>query len=97
MSRAIEQYVCASEDRSHYNTDRNIDDSFLYHMYIQALHPPVIQYIQPIKSENEKQINEILDEKSPELVETIINEIGEIVVPTLTDEEIDEIIDERTD
>lgn len=97
MSRAIEHYVCASEDRSHYNTDRNIDDNILYHMYIQAMRPPIVHYVRPTKEESTQQINEIINEKSTEWVENIINEIGDITIPVLTDEEIDEIIDERTD
>ena len=91
MSRAIEQYVCTSEDRSHYNTDRNIDDSVLYQMYIQALYPPVIQYIRPIKSENEQQIKEIIDQQTDDIVQEIIDGVNEM--QALFTDEIDEIIE----
>jgi len=95
MSRAIENYVCASEDRPHYNTDDPMGIYGFYYgigsPYIQSVH--VSYNITP----TEEQLRSLVEEKVPEIRDQVLDEVGEVIVPSISEEEIDEIIDERMD
>lgn len=95
MSRAIEDYVCASEDRSHYDTDDLINRYGFYYgigsPYIQSVH--VSYNITP----TEEQLRSLVEKKVPEIRDQVLDEVGEVIVPSISEEEINEIIDERTD
>lgn len=93
MSRAIENYVCASEDRSHYNTD---DPMGIYGFYYGIGSP----YIQTLNvhydiTPTEEQLKRIVEEKIPEVRDQILEEVGEVIVPAISNDEIDEMIYER--
>lgn len=93
MSRAIEDYICASEDRSHYNNE--IYSSYAYwglysitpaYYPIQSYYcnpqptppsPPNVTIIKQVISKEE--INEIIDGTIPRIAESISNRIGDII------------------
>lgn len=90
MSRAMERYICASEDRPHYNNEA---DYFMGYRY-PAPPPHVVTFVQEkiIREEiSEDRLNEIIDARIPQIKETVINEIGDVQVTT---ENIDNAVDE---
>lgn len=93
MSRAIEDYVCASEDRSHYNNETDFLMGFRYPT--QSPRVTIIQenhITEVIKEEiPDERLNELIDARIPQVTETVINEIGDSLVTT---ENIDAAIDE---
>ena len=93
MPRAIEDYICASEDRSHYNNETDYLYGFQYPM--RAPHVIVIQDVhktQIIEREvPDERLNDLIAAHMPEEKETILNELGETIV---TQENIDDRIDE---
>ena len=96
MSRAIERYVCASEDRSHYNNETDYLIGFRYPM--KSPRVTVIQNItktEIIEREvPEEKLQELIDARIPEIKETVINEIGDIAATAVTTEAVDEAINE---
>ena len=87
MSRMIEDYVCASEDRVHYN----LDDECLRGFHRQGMIAPhVITYNITNKTEI---IETVSDDKIKEVVETMIPGLKEDIHNDIVNEieEIDEI------
>jgi len=93
MSRAIERYVCASEDRPHYNNETNILYGFCYPM--RAPEVTIIQEIHETKIVErevpDERLNDLIDARIPGLKETVLDELGETIV---TQDNIDDTIDE---
>lgn len=94
MSRARERYICASEDRPHYN---NEIDSFVRYR-CPPPPPQVLSFVQEnhitevIKEEVPiDKLNELIDARIPQIAETIINEVGDTVVTT---DNVDAAVDE---
>ena len=90
MSRARERYICASEDRPHYNNEVDYCTPYRY----PGPPPHVVTFIQEsiIREEiSEDRLNEIIDARIPQITETVINEIGDTIVTT---ENVDAAIDE---
>lgn len=91
MSRARERYICASEDRPHYNNEAD------YFMGYRCPAPPpnVVTFVQEkiIKEEvSEDKLNELIDARIPQLKEDVLNEINDTVTTTdVIDAAIDEI------
>lgn len=95
MSRAMENYICASEDRPHYNNETDILYGFRYPM--KSPRVTIIQDItEVIKEEmSEEKINELIDARIPQVTETVINEIGDTIMDlSVTGEAVDAAIDE---
>ena len=107
MSRAIEDYICASEDRSHYNNERFGSYGYwnFYPIIPTYYSPqPCRDYPNPnpqpspstnitiIKQTISKQeINEIIDETIPRIADSISNKIGDVIDSSDLDSSIDEI------
>ncbi len=91
MSRARERYICASEDRPHYNNEAD------YFMGYRCPAPPpnVVTFVQEkiIKEEiSEDKLNELIDARIPQLKEDVLNEINDTVTTTdVIDAAVDEI------
>lgn len=90
MSRARERYICASEDRPHYNNEAD------YFMGYRCPAPPpnVVTFVQEkiIKEEiSVDKLNELIDARIPQITETVINEVGDSIV---TSDTVDSAIDE---
>lgn len=85
MPRAIEDYICASEDRPHYNNE-TLD---LYGFYYPMRRPHVTTINIINKTEiieqgvSEEQINELIDARIPQVIETVANEVGDSIVPSI--------------
>ncbi len=82
MSRAIENYICASEDRPHYNNET----WELYGFWYPMRSPKVITINNITKIEqtiSQDQINEMIDARIPEVVETVATEVVDTVVPSI--------------
>lgn len=73
MSRAIENYICASEDRPHYNNE----SWDLYGFYYPVRHPEVTIIQQVYKEEKvpDKRLNELIDARIPQLTKDITDEV----------------------
>ena len=95
MSRAIENYICASEDRPHYNNETNFLYGFRYPMVSPRV--TIIQEVTETKvikeDVPEEKLNELIDARIPKLKSDVISEIGEITAPVTT-EAVDEVVDE---
>lgn len=90
MSRARERYICASEDRPHYNTE---DDYFMEYRY-PGPPPNVVTFVQEkiIKEEiSEEKLNELIEARISQLKDDIIDQVNDSVATT---EVIDAAIDE---
>lgn len=72
MPRAIEDYVCASEDRSHYNNETY----YPYGFQTPMLEPRVtiIQEVHKLEISDE-QLSRVLEAQMPKVTDTIINEL----------------------
>lgn len=85
MSRAIENYICASEDRSHYNNETWELWGFRYPMrvpYVTTIN--VINKTEVIEQKiSEEELNAAIDARIPQITETVANEVGEIIVPSI--------------
>ena len=85
MPRALEDYVCASEDRSHYDNETWDLWGFEYPMRS----PKVINIVHETKIIKEKmseeEINQLIDARIPQLVETVTNEVADTVIPSITE------------
>ena len=98
MSRAIERYVCASEDRSHYNNETDYLYGFRYPMRspkvinISLINQTIREEL-PIEKINE-QISELVSQQMPSLTETVVTELGDLLNQPVTTEEVDDAIDE---
>lgn len=72
MSRAIEDYVCASEDRPHYNNET----WDLYGFYYPMRTPHVINIInKTVEKVSTEELNELIDARIPHITETVVNEV----------------------
>lgn len=79
MSRAIEHYICASEDRSHYNNETYRLRGFLYPA--REPHITIIQEVYKEEKVSDERLNELIDARIPGLTETVVNE----VIPAITE------------
>lgn len=88
MPRAMEDYICASEDRSHYNNETY----YPYGFQTPMLEPRVtiIQEIHKVEISDE-QLSKVLADRMPEVKETILNELGDIITKDNIDDAITEI------
>lgn len=87
MSRAIEDYVCASEDRSHYNNETGELWGFYYPM--RSPHVITINEITETTIVKEEvpidKLNELIDARIPQITETVTNEVSENIIPEITE------------
>ena len=87
MSRAIEDYVCASEDRSHYNNETCELWGFYYPMrspHVITINEVVEQTV--IKEEVPiEKLNELIDARIPELTEIVTDEVSANILPEITE------------
>jgi cell division ATPase FtsA len=87
MSRAIEDYVCASEDRPHYNNETWELWGFQYPMRS----PKVINIREVIETKvikeevPEEKLNELIDARIPHITEVVTDEVNEAIIPTITE------------
>jgi cell division ATPase FtsA len=87
MSRAIEDYVCASEDRPHYNNETWELWGFQYPMKS----PKVINIKEVIETKvikeevPEEKLNELIDARIPHITEVVTDEVNEAIIPTITE------------
>lgn len=78
MPRAIEDYICASEDRSHYNNETWELLGFHYPMRT----PHVINIINKVEQKiSQEELNELIDARIPHITETVVNE----VIPSISE------------
>ena len=97
MSRQIEDYLCASEDRTHYNWDGPCLRGFHTHGMVapHVINYNIINKTEVVEVVPEEKIKEMVDALVPNIQENITNdiltEINETIIPELTTEEIDEI------
>ena len=89
MSRAIENYICASEDRSHYNNET--DNLYGFHYPMRSPEVTIIQQVIKTETVSDERLLELINERLPELKETVLNEI---VIPGITTEDVDAVVDE---
>lgn len=85
MSRAIENYICASEDRWHYNNETRYPYGFQTPMRT----PEVTIINQIVKTEIIKQ--EISEEELARLIETCIPQITKVVTTEVSQNILPEI------
>ncbi len=93
MARGIEHYICASEDRDHYN---NMYEYDCYYYPPKPLKPnvivsPVVNIEQNIPQE---QLKEIINERLQEMKKNIVDEINNSINIAITNEDVDAVIDE---
>lgn len=93
MSRAMENYICASEDRPHYNNETDLLYGFQYPM--RSPRVTIIQenYVTEIIKEEipEEKLTELIEARIPQVTEAVIEGIGDSLVTT---ENVDDVIDE---
>lgn len=83
MPRAIEDYICASEDRSHYDNETYGLWGFEYPMRS----PRVITFVNETKIIKEKvseeEINQLIDARIQGLTQTVVNEVKETIADSI--------------
>ena len=93
MSRGMEHYVCASEDRDHYN---NI---YAYDCYYYPPRPPrpnlIVSPTVHVESKvSPEELRQLINERLVEMKQTIIDEIKASINVEITTEQVDAVIDE---
>lgn len=95
MSRAIERYVCASEDRSHYNNETWCLRGFHYPLEPHVTVIEVVNKTEVVEVVPEEKMREMVDAMVPgiqaDIRDDLLTEINETIIPELQTEEIDEI------
>ena len=87
MSRAMEDWVCASEDRWHYDNDT----WYPYGFQTPMVSPEVTIINQIVKTEiieqkiSEEELNELIEARIPQLVERVTAEASENIIPEITE------------
>lgn len=91
MPRGMENYICASEDFSHYDNETDLIYGFRYPTVA-----PEVTIIQNISQSeiSEEKLKELIQAHIPEIKETIIDELGDIIASPVTREAVDAVIDE---
>ena len=85
MPRAIEDYICASEDRSHYNNEGYYPWGFQTPMRTPEV--TVINQITKIVKEkiSEEELTEIINARIPQITERVTAEVSQNILPEITE------------
>lgn len=85
MPRAIEDYVCASEDRSHYNNEGYYPWGFQTPMRTPEV--TVINQITKVVKEkiSEEELTEIINARIPQITERVTAEVSQNILPEITE------------
>ena len=81
MPRALEDYICASEDRSHYNNE-TWDLYGFYYPWVEP-HYTTINIINKTEIIEQKISDEELDVEITARIPQIADEVGDIIVPSI--------------
>ena len=85
MPRAIEDYVCASEDRWHYDNETWDLWGFEYPMRSPKVVTIVNQTTIIKEKVSQEEINQLIDARIPHLTETVVNEVNETLADSITE------------
>lgn len=93
MSRGLEHYICASEDRDHYN------NTYAYDCYYYPPRPPkpniIVSPIVNVESKvSQEELRNIVNERLQALKQTIVEEIKASINIEVTNEQVDAVINE---
>lgn len=85
MPRAIEDYVCASEDRSHYNNEGYYPWGFQTPMRTPEV--TIINQITKVVKEkiSEEELTEIINARIPQITERVTAEVSQTILPEITE------------